>query len=262
MKLSLSRFTQVGLLSFLIISIGCSSNKINPNVTPEERYDIAMKLLEKGSYMKARTQFQILTLNYPGTKIADKSQFQLAESHYGSKEYILAGSEYEKMVRNYPNSELVDDAQYKLGMCFYELSPNYQLDQKYTINAINEFQKFLEEYPTSELKDEVTSKLEESRMKLARKEFSNAEQYRRLGYYTPAVIYYDIVLQNYYDSPFAEEAMFRKGEVQMKLKKWEEAQKIFEVFVVKYRDGRFTPAAKDHLRDIPQKMAEQVVKGK
>lgn len=262
MKYRLSRLAQVSFVLFIVFSIGCSSNKINPNVTPDERFDIAMKLLEKGNYLRARTQFQILTLNYPGTKIADKSQFYLAESHFGSKEYILAASEYEKMIRNYPNSELVDDAQYKLGMCYYELSPNYQLDQKYTISAINEFQKFLEEYPSSDLKEEVSSKLEESRMKLARKEFSNAEQYRKLGYYPSALIYYDIVLNNYYDSPFAEEAMFRKGETHMKMEKWEEAQKIFEVFVVKYRDSRFTPSVKEFLRTIPEKIANNANKEK
>lgn len=257
MKLVLSRKDQVVLALVWMLVIGCSSNKMNPNMTPEERFDVAMKYLKKGDYFRARTQFQILVFNYPGTRIADKAQFYLAESHYGAKEYILAAAEYEKMIRNYPNSKLVDDAQYKLGMCYYKLSPHYQLDQKYTYSAINEFQRFLEEYPTSELKEDVEKKLAECRMKLAHKEFAAGEQYRKMGYDKAAVIYYDLVLQEYYDSPYAEEAMFRKGVSLMKLEKWEEAEKVFQVFLAKYPKSRFVEATKDNLKQLQKKLSDQ-----
>ncbi len=226
-------------------------------MTPEERFDAAIEIFEKKEYSKAKVQFQILTLNYMGTLIADKSQYFLAESHFGLKEYIIAASEYEKLVRNYPRSEFVDDAQYKLGLCFYELSPIYSLDQKYTIMALNELQKFLEEYPGSNLKSEGEKILAKCRAKLAKKDFRNAEQYRKSSFFSAAIIYYDEVLDNFYDTPYAEEALYRKGFCLMKLQKWEEAQQLYEVFLAKYPDSRFAESVKDDLRIIQTKLVQE-----
>lgn len=245
------------IIILIILSLGCASNKLNLNISPEERFESAKKLFDKNEFSRAKIQFQILTMNYPGTRVADKSQFYLAESHYGLKEYILAASENEKLIRNYPNSDFVDDAQFKLGMCFYELSPGYALDQKYTISAINEFQKFLEEHPTSELKQNVETKLSECRLKLAKKEFRNAELYRKRDFWEAAIIYYDEVINNFYDTIYAEEALFRKGYCLMKNDKLESAQKLLEVFMAKYSNSRFAGSVKNYLIEIQEKMSAQ-----
>lgn len=257
MILKFRPFLTAGFFIALLAIAGCSSNKLNPNLGPDERLKIAKALLDKGDYLRAKSQFTILTMNYPGTKIADKAQYYLGESHFGSKEYILAASEFEKLIRNYPNSEFVDDAQYKLGMCYYELSPNYQLDQKYTLNAIVEFQKFLEEYPTSDLRDEVEKKLSECRDKLARKEFGNAEIYRKMAYFNAAVIYYDLVLSNYYDTPYAEKALYNKGICLEKVEKWEEAEKVFELFMAKYPKSHYVSSVKSELRSLQDKISQE-----
>ncbi len=244
------------LLLFLFTGLACSSSKIRPNMTPEERLEVAKKMLEKGDYLQAKTQFTILVLNYPGTPIADDAQYYLAEAHFGLKEYILAAAEYEKLVRNYPQSPFVDDAEYKMGLCYYELSPHYGLDQKYTIQAIQYFQRFLEDFPDSPYRKDAEKKLMELRTKLAKKEFKNAELYRKLGYYQSAVIYYDEVLNNYYDTPYAEKALFRKGESLYKLGKYQEADQVFSVFEQRYPESPYISEVK-HLREKIKKHLEE-----
>ncbi len=246
------------LLPFLLL-IACSSNKFKANMSSDERFQLAKELLDKGDFLPAKTQFQILVLNYPGTQIADKSQFFLAESHFGLKEYILAAAEYEKMIRNYRQSELVDDAQYKVGMCYYELSPGFALDQQYTMQAIVEFQRFLEEYPGSELRPEVERRYAESRNKMAKKEFRNAILYRKMGYCYSAVIYFNEFLKNYYDTEYAEEAHYRKGECLIKLKNWEEAKEVLQEFLEKYPSSRF---AKTALEQVDLAKKEHATNGK
>ncbi len=257
MNLSLRCCIRNILIIMISLFLGCSSNKINLNISPEERFDSAKKLFDKKDFSRAKIQFQILTMNYPGTMIADKSQYYLADSHFGLKEYILAASEYEKMIRNYPSSEFVDDSQFKLGLCFYELSPGYALDQKYTISAINEFQKFLESYPVSDLKPDVEKKLAECRLKLAKKEFKNAELYRKRAFYDSAIIYYDEVINNFYDTVYAEEALYRKGFCLLKTDKFESAQQLFELFMVKYPESRIADSVKNYLIEIQEKMSVQ-----
>jgi len=96
--------------------------------------------------------------------------------------------------------------------------------------------------------------LSASRMKLAKKEYKSADLYRKMAEYQAAVVYFDGVLNNYYDTPFAEEALFRKGECLMKLKQWQEALKVFEVFLEKYPQSRLTEATRAHLKLVKGKM--------
>ncbi len=213
----------------------CGGNKLRANITTEERLAYAMQLFEKHDYLDARTQFRIITLNAPGSAIVDQAQFHLAECHFHIGEFIVAAAEYEKVLRLYARSEYLDDAQYKIALCYYELSPKADLDQKYTSQAVEEFQKFLEDYPESELKDEASQKLQELRHKLAKKEYSSADLYRRLSYFDAALVYYDEVLNRYYDTVFAEPALYFKAEILCKLLRYSGAKEALYQLMDRYR---------------------------
>ena len=255
MKFSFRNLLKLIIAIVLLMGLACSSSKFASNMPMEDRFKAAMELLEKGDFLRAKNQFTILVLNYPGTHIADKAQFYLAESYFGLKEYILAAAEYQKLVRNYPQSEFVDDSQYKVGLSYYELSPGYALDQNYTQIAVVEFQRFLEEFPTSDLRPKVEEMMSTARYKLAKKEFKSASLYNKSGNYRAAFIYYDEFLKTYYDTDFAEEALFRKGECQFKIEKWEDAIATFEEFAKKYPESRFIQMSYENLDVLRNKIA-------
>jgi len=242
----------VGLVVF-----SCGTTKVKPKMTPEEQFEYAKKLFEKKDYLKAKEQFTILVLNYPGHSIADKAQFYLAETHFKLKEYVLAAAEYEKLIRSYSQSEYVDDAQYKIGMCYFKLSPNYALDQEYTHKAIAEFQRFLEDYPNSDLVPEVEKQLAKCREKLAKKEYKNGELYYKMAAYKAAIIYFDSVLENYYDTKYAPKALFKKAESLFKLKQYSESQNVFGAMIQKYPQSTLAKRAKIYLQKIEKLMAKQ-----
>lgn len=225
-------------LTVLTGLLACGSNKLRANLTNEERLAYAMELFRKKNYYDARTQFRIVTLNAPGSTFVDEAQYYLAECHYGMEEFITAAAEYEKLLRLYPQSEYLDDAQYKLGMCYYQLSPKADLDQKYTWQAIEEFQRFLDDYPTSDLRQEVVSKLNLTRDKLAKKEYRTADLYRRMAYYESALIYYDGVLNRFYDTRYYEPALFFKAEALTKLERYSEARESLRTLLDKYRQDQ------------------------
>lgn len=233
-----------------IVLVSCSSTKQKPVMTPEARLKHAIKLFNKKHYLDAKTEFTIIVLNYPGSGVVDKAQYYLAESHFKLKEYILGAAEYEKLLRNYPESQYADDARYKIGLCYYKLSPNYGLDQEYTYKAINEFQQFLEEYPKSPLKKDVQEKLTECRDKLAKKDYKNAELYRKMNEWKAAEIYYGFVIQDYYDTPFGEKALYWKGEAEYHQDKFKEARNTLAEYLRKFPDGSYHSKAKKRLRNI------------
>ena len=239
---------------------GCNKETVNlAKMTPEEQFVYAKKIFDKKDYYKAKMQFMLITMNNPGNKIVEKAQFYLAESYYYLKEYITAIEEYKKLIRSLPTSPYVDDASYKIGMCYYKLSPGYALDQEYTIKAITQFQRFLEDYPDSKLKPEVEKKLAECRNKLAKKEYKNGELYRKMGYYRAAVISFENVLENYYDTKFADDALYWKGECLRRAGRFKEAEKAFSEFLTKYPKDNRVEKVKKKLEDIKKELEHRSI---
>ena len=227
------------LLALVLLAIlgSCGRNKLKATLTADERMRIAEKMYENGDYLDAKTEFKIITLNFPGSTVSDRAQFYLGECHYKLKEYILSSAEYRKLTRIFPNSEFVDDAQYKIALSNFKLSPKYSLDQTNTQKAIEEFQRFLEDYPNSDLVPEANKYMLKCREKLARKNYENAESYRKRAFFTAAIKYYDHVLDNFYDTKYAEKALFGKAEAFRKSGDLDQAIKYYQVFLEKYPDS-------------------------
>lgn len=232
--------------------ISCSKNKIRPNATADERIALALKMFEKKHYLDAKTHFRVITLSNSGSNFADKAQYYLGECHYYLKEYILAASEYERLIKVYPNSEYVDDSKYKLGLCYFNLSPKYSLDQEYTLKALKELQEFLEDFHSSQLEPQVSEKLYQVREKLAHKIYAAAEQYRRLGFYDSAIIYYQKVLESYFDSSYGPKSQFWVGECYKKLGKNAEAIEAFSSFIDKYPRHDLASKAKNRVIELKE----------
>jgi outer membrane protein assembly factor BamD len=239
---------QLILFTLLIVVLtGCGKHNIKPNISNEERMKVAEKMFNDGDYLDARTQFRIVILNSPGGSLSDKAQFYYAECHFKVKEYILAISEYEKMTRVYANSEYVDDAQYQIGISYYKLSPKAALDQTYTEKAIEEFQRFLEDYPGSDLVPKANEYMRKCRDKLAQKNFKNGESYRKRALFRSALVYYDFVLDNYYDTKFSEKSLWEKAECYRQLSEEEQAEKFYKLYLEKYPENVKAEKAKEFL---------------
>ncbi len=259
-----SRFYIVLLLAFVtVLSLSCAQKKLRANASLDDRMAEGMRLFEKGNYFDAKTQFRIVTLSHSGSLIADKAQFYLAECHYNMKEYILSASEYERLIKVYPSSDYVDDAKYKLGMSYYKLSPKYALDQEYTKQSITHFQEFLEDYHTSDLVPEVEKYLLEARHKLAEKVYASAEIYRKMSYYNSARIYYNKVMEEYYDTEFAPKSLFWIGDCNRRDDAFPEAFAAFDEFLQKYPDHEWVTRVRTKIKQTThdfekyQKMAQK-----
>jgi outer membrane protein assembly factor BamD len=217
-------------MGLIILLWGCAGTKPQPDWTADQYYSYAKKKFDDGNYYEAVNEFTVVVLRFAGSGVADSAQFFLAESHYNMKEYLIAAVEFEKLINDMGRSSLVPMAQYKLAECYYELSPRAPLDQQYTRKAIREYQYFIEENPTHELKSDAEKKIMELRNKLAKKEYGNAETYRKIREFRSAIIYYDQVLEQYYDTEWADKALYGKirslieleayGQAQMELNKF------------------------------------------
>ena len=251
-------FRFVFLVIFALLLAGCalqcSRNRVNIHeLTSEEQLAYAKRLFEKRDYHEAKVSFTVVILNNPGSSLIEEAQFYLAESHFHLREYLLAIEEYSKLIRSLPQSEFVDDASYKIGMCYYELSPGYALDQEYTNKAIMQFQQFLEDFPDSEYRADVEQRILECRNKLAKKEFKAGELYRKMNYFRAAIVYFDAVIEIYYDTPFVDDALYWKGECHRRLREWEAAEETFQELLQKRPNSHWADSVEGKLKDVREK---------
>lgn len=216
---------------FVVIISGCSSSGSKEISTddPEEAYKIAKEKYDNHDYLAAIDDFSFIKIQFPGFTESDKVQFYLADSYYYRGEYILASYEFDNLIKKY-QSKLAAEAKYKLGLCYYQLSPKYSLDQEYTNYAIEELQLFVEQYPDDINVPDAKAKLQELKNKLAYKEYHTGELYMKNSDYNSASLYFNFVYENYIDSDWAGPALLGHAEALINLKKYKEANKVLEIF--------------------------------
>ena len=224
------------LISFLFTFWACSSSINTVDFGPEERLQYAISLFEEEDYQDAATEFEALLLQYPGSVIVDDAQYYLGMCKYERGEYIIAAYEFSKLIKNMPASDFVPKAQFMLAESYYELSPNYNLDQKYTRKAIEEFQAFIDFFPLNEKVAEAEQKIKELNNKLARKDYDIAVIYEKMDYYTAALKYFDGVIETYHDTRYAPQAMYRKIQLLMDREREDEALSEMKKFIKQYPD--------------------------
>lgn len=208
----------------VLIWIGCSGRQPEGTWTAEEYFKYAKEMYDDEDYFECTNEFTIIVLRYPGSSIADSAQYYLGMSHYKLEEFIISGAEFSKLVNNMSQSPLVAEAQFMLGMSFYRMSPRASLDQVYTLKALRTFQLYIEDYPRHPKREEVEKRLLELREKLAYKEFNNAELYRKMFRLKSSIIYYDIVLERYYDTSWADDALLGKALTYIDLEEYQKAK--------------------------------------
>ena len=238
------------LAALVIIVSGCSSSDATRQLSAEERYQKAMELFNDGDYLDAVEEFRIVTLQFQGNPLADDAQYYLGECYFQREEYILAAYEYELLIRTHPTSKLVPDARFKRGMCYYELSPAWNLDQEYTHKAIDEFQALLEYYPFDPRASDAEAKIRELNTKLARKIYESGVIYMKMEYYRAAGLSFDQVLERYHDTPYAEPALLRKGEVLLYRLRYGDAKRELERFLTRYPESMLRRDAEKLLEEV------------
>jgi outer membrane protein assembly factor BamD len=247
--------------AFLALTLfACSSEEIVEQYSAEKRFAIGMKKFNDEEYLDAIEDFKIVTLQFQGSKLADDAQYYMAECRFLRGEYILAAYEYDLLIRNMPTSEYVPRARFKKAMCYYNLSPESYRDQDYTRKAIDEFQAFIEYNPTDSLVSTAESKILELNTKLAKKDFESGMIYMKMEYFKAATLYFDMVLEKYHDTPYAEPAQLRKAEALYNRKRYAEAKQEIDKFLAKYPSSLLRQEAEKLKADITDKLSGPSVK--
>lgn len=147
------------------------------------KYEYGKKWYEEGKYTQAASVLSEILNTFKGQDKAEDVLYTLGMCHYMNKDYPSAGTYLHTYYTRYPRGKFAEDAHYYCGMGYYKDSPDVQLDQSGTVQAIEELTGFLEYYPQSERVPEVRNVIFELQDKLALKQLQNAQLYYNLGTY-------------------------------------------------------------------------------
>jgi len=209
-------------------------------------------------YLAAIEEFKVVSLQYQGSRVADSAQFYMAECRYLREEYILAAFEYDILIHNMPYSIFVSRSRFARATCFLELSPESYLDQDYTRKAIDEYQAFLEYHPADTLAPIAEKRILGLNTKLAKKDYESGMTYMHMEYYKAATYYFDLILDKYHDTEYAEPALFKKVEALTNRKKYAEAKEAADKFLAKYPYSTMKSDAEQMSADIEAKILKDM----
>ncbi len=233
---------------------GCSTEEALQQLSAEQQYRLGMSYFQEEDYLEAIEEFKVITLQFGGTQWADDAQFSMAEARFVRGEFILAAYEYDVLLRTMPTSEFVRLARFRKATCYFESSPSPDLDQEYTRKAIDEYQTFLEYHGTDSLAAMADQRIRELTAKLAQKDFESGMIYLRMSYNKAATFYFDLVLEKYHDTPFAEPAYVRKAEALVNRKRYDEAELVLSRFLDRYPSST--------LRQEAEQLRQNAIEGK
>lgn len=149
---------------------------------------------------------QLLVL-FPDYERAPEVRLLLARSYFDEEDYILASAEYQRFLDRFPSHASAPDA--ALGMCRSSaaLSPDIQRDQSYTEEAEVQCTNVAVDYPGTAAAEEASRIAREMHLKLAEKLHNIANYYYRRDYYDSAIIYWEMVENQYADNDWAPRAL-------------------------------------------------------
>ncbi len=198
---------KIATICLLITSCNGYNKLLNSN-DYDAKYVAAMKYYNENSFSRAAQLFENLTLYYRGKENAENIAWYYAMSLYKEKDYYMAGFQFKRFARQFPYSDRLEDACYYSAYCKYIDSPEYNLDQSQTQEAIEEFENYVERWPRSTRIPEVNNCLDELRKKLTRKDYEIAYGYYFIEEYHAAYESFKQFLNNYPEATMREDAMY------------------------------------------------------
>ena len=239
--------------SILFFIAGCGwANPFDDNIPYKTRFEDGLTFFEDEKYAKSAQQFNIIVERASHTDLGDDALFFLAESYFLDEEYPLALIEYEKLVSRMGFSPYIEKTRWRICETLMALSPNYYHDQDSSKKAIVEIQQFLDDYPRSDYSIGADNLIKELRLRLAEKSMETGELYFKLKAYDSAIVAYNTVIKDYYDTKYYRDANLEVIRCLVLLGKSDEAEDFLDKLNKNNKsfvDDSFKKAASDMLNN-------------
>ena len=227
---------------FLFFIVACSKEEKEISVIKETRQDLEMisaykeayQALDEGDPYFAAKKFLEAELLFPQSDWASKSALMASYSYYMQNFYSEALHNLNRFLKTYPTDKNIAYANYLIAMCYYETIEDEKRDSAPLLKAKDQFNFIVQNYPNTEFALDAKFKLGLIEDISASKEMYLGRHYIKKGKWIAAINRFKIIIDDYNQTIFVEEALHRLVEINYKLGLIEESQKYANVLGYNY----------------------------
>ena len=216
----------------------------------EERFQLGLAEFMEENYLEALNHFEVIRLQFPGSSVADSARYYTGLARFEREEYLLASFEFNQLLQGSASRDLLPESYYMFAQCYYEMSPKPQLDQSHSLRAIDALQNFVEAYPSHPKASRAEQQVVELVTKLAKKEYDTAILYEKLENRESALVYYNTVIDRYYNTEYADDATAAKIRVLLRLRRFALAERTVKDFFERYPGSELTETVRQYSAEL------------
>ena len=230
-------------LTFMLPIISCSEKEdiINKELTetPEQLYAIAKLDLDKELYEEAKLKFENINFKFPLSNEGIQSLLMIAFIEYAQLNYDDAIYKFDRVIKKYPSHKNIDYAYYMRAMCYFEQIQHESLDGTNNQEALESFNQIINRFPESKYARDSQQKIIFVKENIAAKHMDIALFYLNQKKYLAALNRYNIVINEYSQSKFTPEALYREVEIYYTLGMMDDAKKTSAVIGYNYPKSKW-----------------------
>ena len=233
------------ILILIFINISCAKKKdevqiqLQKKVDPYQVYSEGFEAFSKGDYFFANKKFSEAELNFETVDYAAKAAIMSSYALYGINFYDEALENLERYLRKYPADKNVMYAHYLSALVYYEQISDEKKDLEPLLKATKKINFFLNKYPNSEYAIDLKFKMDLITNQLAAKELYVAKYYISTQKWVPAINRLKVILKDYQETVFIEEALHRLVEIHYYLGLEDEAKKYAKILGYNYNSSEW-----------------------
>ena len=232
---------------FLFFIFACAKEEKEISVIKETKQDLEMvsaykeayQALEEGDPYFAAKKFLEAELLFPQSEWAPRSALMASYSYYMQNYYSEALYNLNRFLKTYPTNKHTAYVNYLIAMCYYETIEDEKRDSAPLLKAKNHFNFLIKNYPDTEFALDSKFKLDLIEDILASKEMYLGRHYIKKGKWIAAINRFKIIIDDYDQTVFVEEALHRLVEINYRLGLIEESQKYANVLGYNYLSSQW-----------------------
>jgi outer membrane protein assembly factor BamD len=215
---------RVQSILFLLLILAITScgpfNKLEKSTNWEELYKGANDYYQAGEFNKAIILYDKVLPVIRGSEKAELADYNYADCHFKTKRYIEAAGYFSNFNRTYNRSPLAEEALFMNAYSLYLDSPDYNLDQQSSQEAVSAIQRFVTQFPGSASYERAMEMLVDLQGRFEEKAFQESNMYYRLkdglypgDFYRACIINFQNFSKDYPESKHNEELAYKLVEV-------------------------------------------------
>jgi outer membrane protein assembly factor BamD len=228
------------VLAVLALALSTAAAAAPREVTPEDRYALCIRYMQRAYYTKALEQCNRVRNYHRDDPVSVKAELAIADIHFKKGDYEQARLAYEDFARLHPRHPDLDYVVYRVGLSIWKRAPRVAgRDQTGTRSAVNRWTGFSTRFPDSAYREEVETLLDKGRDRLARKELVIARYYARKGNWGATTARVEGLLDRYPDSSHVPAALAMLARGKHAWGETETAAEVRESLARQFPDSRW-----------------------